>query len=153
MAELAKLALFAEIQKTFNLHPGMIAEYIVKTAKHERQHPATMADQLAEDLIPSAQEVFAHRLLETQTLLSKTGATVEPMSEVLLTKCFNLDPEKIAKLVLMKVEQVGIDPMEVVDRRWTQAELVVMSLRQATRDMIPWACSEAARIVKEQEVA
>ena len=52
-----------------------------------------------------------------------------------------------------RIEQAGMDPMEIVDRRWTQGEMVVISLRNAVRKIIPWAFNEAVRIVEQREVA
>jgi len=145
MANLAKLALFGEILKMFNLHPGKIAEHLIETAKREHCEPAAVA----ENIIPMSQEVFHGRLSEAQALLSK-GRTAKALMEAPLTKYFNLDPEKVAKLITNRIEQAGMDPMEIVDGRWTQGEIVVVFLRGVVREIIPWAFHEAVRIVKLQ---
>ena len=43
MAGLAKLALFGEVQKMFNLYPGQLAEFFIETAKKEHSDPVNAA--------------------------------------------------------------------------------------------------------------
>lgn len=151
MAGLAKLALFGEIQKTFNLYPGKIAKYLIGAANKERQKPAAVVKNLAKDLIPMAQAVFLCRLGEAQALLSKEKTPVRTMSEVPLTRYFNLDPEEVAEMVRDGIKRAGMNPMELVDGNWTQGEVVMINLRSTIREIIPWVFQEAVRIVMQQE--
>ena len=153
MAGLAKLALFGEVQKMFNLYPGQLAEFFIETAKKEHSDPVNAAKILSEELMPIAQEVFRDRLDKAQALLSIGKVASANLTEVPLTKYFNLDEHRVAKMIRDRIEQAGMDPMEIVDRRWTQGEMVVISLRNAVRKIIPWAFNEAVRIVEQREVA
>ncbi len=153
MGGLAKLALFGEIQKAFNLHPGKLAEDFMAQAKKERKSPGAGVKEIAEHLMPLALETFEWKLNEAQTLFKPHCEMADPTRPFPLTRYFNLEPEKVAKLIRNRIEQAGMDPMEIVDKRWTQAEFVLIVLRGWMREIIPWAFQEAVRIAEQSELA
>lgn len=154
MAALANLALFGEVQKRFNLHPGKLATQLIVLALERGQLATVVVDSLAEELIPKVREAFATTLIEVEALLSVSGKapTESGIKTGLTIPClvyFKLEPTKIAKDIRNRIEQAGMDPLELVENRWTQGQITAMQLRFATRDIIPWAFAEAVRMVKE----
>jgi hypothetical protein len=149
MQDLAKLALFREIQKTFNLHPASLADCLIRLSCANQKD----LDITARDLTQKALEVFEHRLKEAQATLSRNRGSAGLLEESLMTKYFNLDPAKVVKTIRGRIREAGGDPEKLVDGKWAQAEMVLICLRDAVGEMVPWTFHIALVLARRKVAA